>query len=125
MARPWKRVLVESDPDYAQLLDGRLVEGLRVAMSDEDVEAMRQGYKCINCWENLDNAFPKECPLCSFPMKTDQAEHFSRIYIGHVPGLRTGADWEAEADRLEERAERRAFEKRARESGIVVPKLVR
>lgn len=124
MARPWKRILVEDDPDHAEVLDGRVYQGLRVAMSDEDVEAMRQGYKCINCWENLDEAFPKSCPLCTFPMRAEQAERFSRIYVGYIPGLRTGADWEAEADRLEARKERRAFERRAKESGIVVPRRV-
>jgi len=125
MPRPWNRILVDDDPDYAELLDGRLTQGLRVAMCDEDVERIRVGYKCINCFEDIDTAFPESCFLCGFPMKAEQAEKFGAIYAGHIPGLRTGPDWEAEADRLEERKERRAFEKRATESGIVVPKLVR
>lgn len=117
----WNRILIEDDPDKAELLDGRVTQGLRVAMCDEDVERLRQGYKCINCFEPLDTAFPKACPLCTYPMKEQQAELFGAIYAGYIPGLRTGPDWEAEADRLEERKERRAFAKRAKESGIVVP----
>ena len=118
-------MLVEDDIGILeQHPDGRVTQGVRVAMCDEDVEATRTGYKCVNCFENLDNAFPEQCPLCGFPMKERQAELFARIYKGHIPGLRTGPDWEAEADRLEDRAERRAFEQRASESNIVVPRTI-
>jgi hypothetical protein len=122
MPRPWNRIVVDDDPDVIEEHpDGRLTQGFSVAMCDEDVEAMRQGYKCIGCFENLDHAFPKDCPVCGFPMQAEQAERFARIYKGHKL-TRTGVDWEAQADRLEEQKERRAFEKRAAESGIVVPR---
>lgn len=94
------------------------MQGLNVAMSDDDVEATRAGYKCINCWENLEEAFPKSCFVCGFPCRDRQAEQFAKVYKGYDPTARTGADWEAEADRIEEQQERRAFEKRAAKSGI-------
>lgn len=120
----WNRIIVDDDPDRAELLDGRVTQGLRVGMCDEDVERLRQGYMCIQCFEPLDSAFPKACPLCTYPIAEQQAELFGAIYAGHIPGLRTGPDWEAEADRLEERKERRAFARRAKESGIVVPRML-
>jgi hypothetical protein len=119
LARSWSRIVVEEDPGVIEVYDnGRMMQGLNVAMCDADVEATRTGYKCISCWENLDNAFPKSCPVCSFPCAERQAEQFARVYKGHDPSLRTSADWEKEADALQERQERRAFEKRAAKSGI-------
>lgn len=125
MAREWNRIVVEEDPSVVELhANGRMMPGLNVAMCDADVEATRLGYKCISCFENFDNAFPKLCPVCNFPCASHQAEQFARVYKGHDPTLRTGADWEKEADRLQDRQERRAFEKRASESGITVPKSI-
>lgn len=125
MARPWSKIVVEEDPGVVELhSDGRLMPGLNVAMCDADVEATRTGYKCINCWENLETAFPKLCPVCNFPCAERQSEQFARVYKGHDPSLRTEADWEKEADALQDRQERRAFEKRASESGITVPKFI-
>lgn len=117
--RAWQRIVVEEDHGVTEVHeDGRLMPGLNVAMSVDDVEATRQGYKCINCWENFESAWPKLCFVCGYPVATHQAEQFARVYAGYDPTLRTGADWEAVADQLEERAERRAFAKRAKESGI-------
>lgn len=100
-----------------------MFQGLNVAMSDDDVEATRQGAKCINCFENFSSEtpggiWPDNCFVCGYPVKTHQAEQFARVYKGYDPTARTGADWEAEADRIEEQQERRAFEKRAAKSGI-------
>ena len=125
MPRKWNRIVAENDPFVAQQqYDGTLTMGVRLTLCDEDVEMIRQGYKCIHCLENLDTAFPEACFLCGYPMKKLQAETFAKVFAGHVPGARTGADWEAEADRIEARAERRAFERRARESNIFVPRAI-
>lgn len=119
MPRPWNKIVVESDQGVGEVLpDGRILAGVNVAMSDDDVEAIRQGYKCINCWENLDSGWPEECFVCGFPIRAQQAERFEHDYAGWAPDLRTGPNWERLADQLEERAERRAFEERAEKSGI-------
>ena len=113
MAPKWNRILVEEDPGVVeQYEDGRMMRGLNVAACAEDVEQVRTGYRCINCWEPLDEAWPKNCPLCTFPIREHQAEHFANVYKGYDPSLRTGADWEREADRIAEAQERRDFEKR-------------
>ena len=121
MARPWNRIVVEEDPGVIEVFEsGRMMQGLNVGMCDEDVEATRVGYRCINCFENFDTAFPENCPVCNFPCRDRQAETFARVYKGFEPGLRTGPDWEAEADRIAEQQERRAFEQRAAKSGIAL-----
>ncbi len=124
MARPWQRILVEEDPGVLEMYpDGRLMHGISVAMSAEDVETTRNGAKCINCFENFDSEtpggiWPEECFVCGFPVKEQQAEHFARVYAGYDSTLRTGANWEAEADRIADKQERRTALQRAKESGI-------
>jgi hypothetical protein len=132
VARQWQRILVEEDHGVVELhQNGRMMPGLNVAMSDDDVEATRLGFKCINCLENLDRegaegpcgvcsgtAFPERCFLCGFEVGKHQAEQFARAYAGYDSTLRTSADWEAEADRLQDKADRRAFAARAKQSGI-------
>jgi hypothetical protein len=123
LARKWNRILVEEDHGVVEVHEGgRMMPGLNVAMCHEDVEATRHGAKCINCFENFDSEtpggiWPDNCFVCGYPVKTHQAEQFARVYAGYDPMLRTGADWEAEADRIEEARERRAFARRAKESG--------
>ena len=120
MPREWQRMLVADDLSVAERHeDGRITTGVKVIMSDEDIEATRQGYKCIGCYENLDNAFPEQCPVCGFPMKENQSETFERVYVGFVPGARTGADFEREADRIQAEAERREYESRTGISVVV------
>jgi hypothetical protein len=119
MAPKWNPIVVEEDHGVTEVYeDGRLMPGLNVAMVDEDVERMRQGYKCIRCWEPFESAWPRYCNVCGFPVGKHQAEHFARAYKGYDPTIRTGADLEAVADAMEERQERRAFARRAKESGI-------
>jgi len=132
VARHWNRIVVEEDHGVVEIhQNGRMMPGLNIAMCNDDVEATRLGFKCINCQENLDRegavgpcgtcagtAFPERCFLCGFEVGRHQAEQFARAYKGYDSTLRTGADWEREADRLAERQERRAFAARARQSGI-------
>lgn len=123
MPRPaWNRIVVEEDQGVMEVHETpegkRLMPGLNIAACVEDVEQVREGYRCINCWEPLEEAWPRGCPLCHFPISKEQSATFARVYKGYDPTLRTGADLEAVADRMEERAERRAFARRAKESGI-------
>lgn len=119
MTPKWNRIVMQEDIGVVEAYgDGRLMPGLNIAACDEDVDQVRTGYRCIRCWEPLENAWPENCPLCGFPIKEHQAEHFARAYKGYDSTARTGADWEAEADRILERAERRRLLTRAKESGI-------
>lgn len=132
MSRQWQRIVAEPDYGSATVVDGRLFQGIKITVSDETIERIRQGYQCIECLEVCKTAYrcPNAhlgCPMARLGDKDAREaerqwkERFAMSYKGHVPGARTGADWEAEADRLEERKERRAFERRAAESGLAIP----
>jgi hypothetical protein len=113
-------MIVEEDVGVTEVFaDGRMMHGLNVAMTDEGVERMRQGYKCIRCWEPFESPWPKHCNVCNFPVGEHQAEHFARAYKGYDPSRRTGADLEKAADEMAERQERRAFERRTGISVVV------
>lgn len=122
MTPKWNRIVVEEDHGVLVINDTsagkRLLPGLNIAACDEDVQQVRQGYRCINCWEPLEEGWPAVCPLCRYPIRAQQAEQFARVYKGYDPRLRTGADVDRIADEMEERAEMRAF---ARRNRISVP----
>lgn len=121
MPLEWDRIVVEEDLGVIEVhADGRMQHGLNIATSNRGVEKIRTGYRCINCMEPFESAWPKHCNVCSFPVADKQAEQFARVYAGYDPTMRVETDWEAAADRLEERKERRAWAKRARESRIVL-----
>lgn len=124
MPAEWERVVAEDDPGHAIVIDGRVFQGMKLSVGDKTYHQIKAGYQCIQCLEPLDTAFPEKCPLCAFPMKERQAEVFAKVYGGYVPGLRTGPDWEAAADRLEDRAERRAFRRKLEKQGISVPTII-
>jgi hypothetical protein len=63
--------------------------GVKRAMSNriysrEDTEYIRQGYKCIQCGEAQERAFPERCEFCSHEMAARQALEFARDFRGTV-----------------------------------------
>jgi len=52
--------------------------------SDYDIGRMQAGYICIQCYEDLDTAFPEECPVCRYKMAERQAEEFAKDYRGNA-----------------------------------------
>jgi len=123
-APKWYPIVVEEDAGVMEVHETpegrRLMSGLNIAARAEDVEQVRQGYRCLNCWEPLEHAWPRACPLCTYPISEKQADDFARVYKGYDPTVNGQIDWQREQDKLEERAERRRFAARARESGIVL-----
>lgn len=124
MPARWYRIVAESDPGALVVKDGVAAQGVKLTVPDEVVEQIRAGYQCLECLEPLSESFPENCPLCGFPMKKHQAEMFARVFKGHVPGARTGPDWDAQADALEERAEMRARRRRIERAGMVTPQII-
>ena len=56
-----------------------------VALDDpEDMERMKQGYVCAQCFEDLDTPFPDECPVCHFPMREEQSDFLAKRFVGDV-----------------------------------------
>ena len=112
------------------MINGRAFQGVSLHVSDETVERIRQGYQCIECLELCETAYLCPNPHLGCPMailgKRDPREaesrwkeKFGQTYAGFKRGSQL--DWDEEADRLEERKERRAFARRAAESGLSVP----
>lgn len=119
MALEWDRMIVEEDLGVIEVHDeGRPMHGLNVATTKRGVEKIRLGYKCINCMEPFESAWPKKCPLCGYPVADKQAEEFARVYKEYDKS-RFETDWDAELDRIEERKARRAFENRTGISVVV------
>jgi hypothetical protein len=121
LRRKWNKCLVDEDPNvYEVLPDGTVRRGLRFLYGEEDLDMIRQGYKCSECGELQESAFPDACLLCGFAMKERQSEHFAERFAGD---RETGGmiDWDAE----EELLERQRFERNQKlgltSSGIWVP----
>ena len=97
----WNRCLIDEDPNvYEVLPDGTVRRGLRFLYSDDDLQMIREGYKCSECGEVQEHAFPEKCLLCEFPMRERQSEHFAERFAGE---RETGGliDWDAEEELLE------------------------
>lgn len=107
--------LVESTEHTMILYDGREVSPMIKVIPEEELPAMRAGYICAQCIEELDMAFPEHCPVCNFPMRELQAEYLGRMYVGNkqVGPSTTLAD---EALHMQELRQRQA-----RELGIWTP----
>lgn len=100
MPTRWNTPVVEADPYHYEVTDEGPREGVRMAFCDEDIEMFRQGYKCIDCLEPLDTAFPEVCPVCEFPIRESQAAMFADRFAGkRKVGSRINED--EELDRLE------------------------
>lgn len=123
--RKWNPPLaVEADTEYIELTPDGYREGVRLTLCAEDIEMIREGYKCVDCGELLPESFPDECFLCGFPVKDAQSEAFAVMYGGdrHV-GSRISQDEELE--RLERQRHERELREGLRTKGIVIPKGVR
>lgn len=80
--REWHVPVVEADPNFIEITPDGPREGVRMAFCDDDIEMFRQGYKCIDCLELLDSAFPDECFVCGFPVKEQQSFVFADRFAG-------------------------------------------
>lgn len=92
--------------------DGELRHDALVILDDpEMMGALREGYYCAKCYEGQQDAMPKKCWLCGFPMRDKQSEFIAKGYRGSI---RTGPSTSI-ADELllmEEWAEREAMSRR-------------
>ena len=112
---------VEPDTTYIELTPEGPREGIRFTLCADDIEMIRQGYKCVDCGEPLASAFPAECPLCGFPIKDAQSEAFTELFAGDKNvGSRINAD--EELDRLDRQRRERELREGLRSKGIVIPK---
>ena len=112
---------VDTDTEsYTRLPDGRTMSTPLFALTDEQVERIRQGFICIKCLEAYDSAFPDLCTVCHFPMRLRQIEEFGKTFRGGIAfGPTTTIDEEYEI--ATEMIQRDAYDK-ARKLGLLLPK---
>lgn len=116
----------ESDsPTTVRLADGREFSDVDMALTEDDVERIRQGRMCIRCLEPTGDAgaFPELCPStlpdgvtrwCNFPMRDQQSAEFAVMFKGTVH-IGSRVNMSDEMTRLEEIAD---YEHR---TGIILP----
>jgi hypothetical protein len=73
----------ESTDELVFFEDGRPPRSpVHVMLSEFDMGRLRAGYICLQCKEDLDTAFPDECPVCHYRMAARQAEDFATQFKG-------------------------------------------
>lgn len=124
MPSKWNVPLVEADPYHYEMTADGPREGVRMAFCDDDIEMFRLGFKCLDCLEPLDSAFPDECPVCAFPMKDSQAQAFAERFAGHRD-LGSTIDPGAELELLARQRDERERREGLKSKGIVIPRNVK
>jgi hypothetical protein len=95
--REWHVPVIETDPNFVELTPDGPRQGVRMAFCDDDIEMFRQGYKCIDCLELLDEPFPESCFVCGFPVGEAQSQVFAERFAGsRAVGSRINEDDELE-----------------------------
>lgn len=105
-AERWRRppivAKVEHDPTQVTFDGHALRAGVRMTLSPETMERLRQGYLCLGwgdvpCLEPQETPFPEECSLCSYPMKQRQVHDFAAQFKGEEwlgPRTTLEEEWE-------------------------------
>jgi hypothetical protein len=104
--KPVIPLAVEEDPDHVLIFsDGTYRSSFNITLSPEDVGRIRAGYVCAICFEAHEEAYPEECSVCRFPMRSRQAEFVAKAYLGkkRIGPSTSLADELAAMEELEER----------------------
>ncbi len=83
--QPFTAKNVETHEKASATFAGRTYRDYDVAAEHEQVQRLREGRVCINCWEPQEKPFPgpgEHLPGCQVNIKRDQAELFARLYEG-------------------------------------------
>lgn len=82
--KPVIPLAVEQDEGHVLLKrNGETRAAYNLTLDPEDVGRMKAGYVCARCLEAQDEAFPKECGVCRFPMEDHQVEFLAKAYQGN------------------------------------------
>lgn len=80
--KPIRPIAVEEDDRSIVMMNGEERAAARLVFAQEDIERMKSGYACARCFEATEEAFPKECRVCKFPMREKQSEFIAKAYQG-------------------------------------------
>lgn len=121
IVRRWRKPViplsVTDEPTVINVDLGRETQEIRTRFTPADIERFRTGYCCLRCWEPHETPFPENCALCTYPMRSEQAEEFHRLFQG-VERDKRAVNIEQGLDRVDDTHERRFHETK---TGIIVP----
>src|SRR4051812_43231238 len=82
--KPVRPVVVEASAGEVRV-DGDTVRGgYNATFDQETIDRFRAGRACLKCWEPLQEAFPKVCPLpgCGYRIRDNQARDLDHGHEG-------------------------------------------
>lgn len=86
------------DPDHKLVTaDGRIRDVTVFQLKPSDIERIKAGYVCCECFNQHERPLPERCEVCKFPMRERQAEQFARNYRGNI---RNGGDAAPDEDQI-------------------------
>ena len=120
-AKPLIPLAIEQDRRRAKLNPVLDVweEVLDLTFSQEDVERLRTGRACLNCYEPFESPYPALCGLCGYRVKELQDKDFALEYDG-AKHIGPSTSMQEELDRLDEDTKPRMWHKPG--SSILLPR---
>lgn len=102
---------VDPDTELVEPNTGRRMVDAHVILPPEHRRQIISGYRCINCYERFDVAWPAACDVCGFEVRKRQMLRAAHEFEGdvHVGPARPIGEY---LDDLELRKEKREFEER-------------
>lgn len=119
----WRRTpkVIDVDEHVGQAVHvgGRWTRDVLWTLDPETTARVRLGYVCIDCMEPHEQAFPRKCSLCGFPMYEWQSAEFGRRYQGEE--RLKGAGIAEDMARMIDKEERAKRARQASSSQILLP----
>ena len=100
-----REVVLDVEPHATKAFvteDGRHMQDSTITLTAEAAERMWQGYMCAKCLEPFDEAYPKLCNVCRFPVRELQRRLLERDFLGVDPTVVSGFPLDREMAYLEE-----------------------
>jgi len=110
---------VEGDT-LVSMPSGDLMIQANIAVDEETIVRMKQGYICMNCLEPQERPFPQMCSLCRYTMRERQLLDLANKY-GSLKEVHIGSRVKL-ADEVERMREMDAYEER---TGVILPPSVK
>ncbi len=77
-------VRVDTDTVVIEPNTGRKMFDVEVILPPEHRRQILAGYRCINCYERFDYAFPLHCPVCGYEVRDRQIQRAAQEFEGDV-----------------------------------------
>jgi hypothetical protein len=93
---------VEDDPETVVIIGNRVMRDAKLTLGPDMVNAIRDGYMCIECFEPQDESFPAVCQAswCAYEIRKNQRADFDRRFRGEDTELYSGIEIDPRAKAL-------------------------